>query len=85
MEKVYFSIKMAEGTMENGNKIRCKVMVNYSINRISLHIKDIGSMICFKAKAGFIIKIQFHSNSLSITIILIRSTRIGNTIRVVNY
>jgi len=37
-----FSIKMAVAMMVNGNKIKCKVMVNCFINQINLLIKDIG-------------------------------------------
>jgi hypothetical protein len=37
-----FSIKTGVGMMVNGRRIKCKVMVNYSINQINLLIKGIG-------------------------------------------
>lgn len=42
MEEGSFSIKMAVAMTANGNKIKCKVMVNFFINQTNLLIKDIG-------------------------------------------
>jgi hypothetical protein len=56
MDMVNFTTKMVECMMVIGMKIKCKVLENYSINRVNLHIKANGKMINLLEKVFYIIK-----------------------------
>ena len=55
-DMVNFTTKMVECMMVIGMKIKWKVLVNYFINRVNLHIKANGIMINLLEKVFYIIK-----------------------------
>jgi hypothetical protein len=82
MEKVNFTIKTEDCTMENGNAIKCTDTELYIINLGKLHMKETGMTINFKESVSFITKIRKNLMNLSTLIISTLSMSTGSTLMV---
>lgn len=82
MEKVNFFIRMEAAMMDNGVKIRWKVLEYCIINLTKKPMKDNGLTINFKVKASSITKILSNCTKTLTMRILMRLMSIGNTMRV---